>query len=206
VQLQYTFFNDTVAGSMVANVANNFQDFDASLQNGVTVSNNQLQLVSKNRQFMEIKEFSTDSSEHTLTFWFNAFSVFNVTICEFRSNMYGSDSNAFRIYLLGRMFIGRDLGFAVQANKWYHVAWVQSTESFYDDFSDCIWSLFLNGKIFGSERRLCVMDGTMSLNYLGQSHGHDIGYFDGSIREFRLYNSALNVNDIESIYAYTNPT
>ena len=57
IQIQYTFSDNLVAGSMVANVANNFLNYDATLQNGATVSKNHLLLASEHQQFMKIPDF-----------------------------------------------------------------------------------------------------------------------------------------------------
>eukprot|EP01036_Dinobryon_divergens_P023474 gene23474-31825_t len=220
VQLQYTFSNDTVAGSMVANVANNFQDFDATLQNGATVSHNRLQLVSKNQQFMQLKEFSVYTTERTLTFWFNAISVSSGAICEFNEVSEEWYYRPFRIYLsFGILYFAVDseynnadgkMTITVNANEWYHVAWVQTIQSSDDNVAGCDWSIFLNGKIVETNGLECAMSNSrfsMRLNYVGKSSAdNSIAYFDGSIRDFRLYNSALKSYDIESIYANTNPT
>ena len=96
IQMQYTFSNDTVSGSMVANIANSFLDFDATLRNGATANSNRLVLRSIDQQFMEIADFSLGIEYHTtIAFGFNSVSVGSGTICEFSSGA----ADIFRMYL-----------------------------------------------------------------------------------------------------------
>eukprot|EP01036_Dinobryon_divergens_P032438 gene32438-42026_t len=210
VQLHYTFSENSVSGSMVANFANNFKDFDAELQNGATVSHNQLVLAADKQQFMKIHKFSSHTSEFTVTFWFNALTVPRGTVCQFSDESF---LDKLRVYLSsGRVnfrsgtFVHGILGFVAKTNKWYHVAWVQAIQSSDDNTFGCDWSFFVNGKAFETIRGSCALYGSMSLNYFGKSSVDPGAYFNGSIKDFRLYNSALKSNEIELIFGSTNPT
>ena len=209
-QMQYSFHDNTVKGSMVANDANNFHSFDAYLKNGATVIDNHLLLVSERQQFMEINDFTIATRELTLSFWFNAPPNNEGTFCQF----FSDEDGLFRIILNnGNIAFGSTIppvqinGF--RANEWTHVAFVQSIKNQDDDHTPrCTWSTFLNGNIKGSTLANCVMNGHNTLNYIGASTIYNIMtyYFNGSIREFRVYNRALQLSDIESLYLSTYPT
>ena len=213
--LQYPFSNGTVSvdGLSVANIANDVQIYDATLINGATVSNNQLVLQSKDKQFMQIKNVAVDNyAELTITFWFRASSIDRGTICEFSSS-----SEIFRIYLSSGMLrvlysfqlpLRLPIVAAFVADQWYHVVGVQAIHLSDDDRSGktCDWSIFLNGKALQTTEETCTMYGNRNLNYLGKSSASENDYFNGSIRDFRLYNSALSLTDVEILYSNTNPT
>ena len=209
VQLNYSFLDNTVEGLMVANEANNFYSFDATLQNGATVIDDQLLLKSDYRQFTKIQDFFIGTTELTLSFWFRAFSINNGSFCQF----YNNDDGFFRIVLNDRWIVfGTDAqsvkfsGFDV--DQWNHVAFVQTNQNGAHSPAACTWSIFRNGKPEGSKLVICAMGGKNTLNYIGvsQNKSDSLGnYLNGSIRQFQLYNSALKLSDIKGLYSSTTP-
>ena len=211
VQMQYSFLNHTVKGSMVANDANSFLKFDATLHNGATAIEDHLQLQSEHQQFMTIPDFSIATTELTLSFWFKAFPINEGTLCQFNSSYDG----IFRVFLTnGLIVFGRELNSAqfnvFVADEWNHVAFVQSNKNQADDSAtQCTWSTYWNGNPKGSKFNKCAMSGYNKFNYIGVSSDKNnvrSNYLNGSIREFRLYNSALKLSDIKSLYLSTYPT
>jgi len=70
LQLYYRF--DSVSGTRVGDTANGSVVYDATLQNGATVSNNQLKLSSSQSQYMSINSFTTGTAGLTFACWWRS--------------------------------------------------------------------------------------------------------------------------------------
>ena len=70
LQLYYRF--DSVSGTRVGDTTNGSVVYDATLQNGATVSNNQLKLSFSQNQYMSIKSFSTGAADLTFASWWKS--------------------------------------------------------------------------------------------------------------------------------------
>eukprot|EP01036_Dinobryon_divergens_P032437 gene32437-42025_t len=169
--MNYSFSVNTVSGVLVANFANNLLK-DYSKMEPLFHTINLLVLAADKQQFLQIKEFSSYTSELTLTFWFNAFSISSGTICDFSNETF---SDTFRIYLSSgtltfwsATFSHEIVGFVADIYESYHVAWVQAIQSS-DDTVGYDWSFYLNGKALETVpiEGNCAVHGGMNVNYLG---------------------------------------
>jgi hypothetical protein len=70
LQLYYRF--DSVSGSSVGNIASGSAVYDAMLQNGATISNNQLVLSAAKSQYMSIDAFTTGTAGLTFATWWKS--------------------------------------------------------------------------------------------------------------------------------------
>ena len=152
LQLYYRF--DSTSESSIGNIASGSVVYDATLQNGAVVSNNQLMLSAADSQYMSIGAVTTDERGLTFaTWWRSDNSGIYARIFDFSTDD-GQDSilltNWVNGYLVGFIStgigsgIGSGIGFLSSVkfntqNAWDHVVWTL------DPSDSGTWIVYVNG-------------------------------------------------------------
>lgn len=204
MQFFYPFSADTVSGSRVANLANGSAVFDATLHNGAVVSNGQLQLNSNMSQYLSLPPFNSSLGGMTFACWFKSINSgkwarildfgngapsdnFLWTVHYGARNVYGA-----QFYTHSTVSVSLRSTLKVNNNNWFHGAWTLDR--------DGIYSLYLNGSlVLQMSSALYPRPIERSLNYLGRSPWTIDSYFNGSIKDFRMYNYTLSSAEIRML-------
>ncbi len=205
LQLYYRF--DSVSGTRVGDTANGSVVYDATLQNGATVSNNQLKLSASQNQYMSINSFTTDTAGLTFTTWWKSESssdnarVFdfgnsagsdNIFISRVSANVYFAVYNSTRFLECNRM----TMLVRFNQNSWNHVAWTLDLSG--------TWVAYINGVLITSATsKAYPRSVSRSNNYLGRSNWATDAYFNGFIKDFRMYKRVLSGTEVGALFNAT---
>ena len=208
LQLYYRFDAVSVSGSSssVGNIASGAAVYDAALYNGATVSNNQLLLSAAKSQYMSISPFTTGSAGLTFaTWWRSTYTGSWSRIFDFGN---GATSDNIQIYrdlnnnlLTMAVFISSQAyvmstSVRFDQNSWNHVAWSLDPSE--------IWVVYINGVQLTSSATSKPYPSLISRsnNFLGRSNwGSD--YFNGSIKDFRMYSRVLTTVEVSTLFNAT---
>jgi hypothetical protein len=65
------------------------------------------------------------------------------------------------------------------------------------------WKVYIDGAQVGSVARQYPRSKLRSKNYLGKSNWND-GYFNGGLKDFRVYNRVLSAAEVNTLFTSTN--
>jgi cytoskeletal protein CcmA (bactofilin family) len=149
----------------------------------------------------------------TIAFWFKANPNAGpyMTILDF--NNMSSNNNNIRIQIISQSLIQLSvldgsieynayIDKIVTLDTWYHFAWVMTK-------SDNAWNMYVNGlPVFdrdGYKTYKFPKDILLSNNYISKppagSWSGKTGFY-GKLDDFRIYNKALNINEVQELYGY----
>ena len=208
LELYYSFSNASVSGSLVADLATGTPVLDAKLENGAIVVNGELHLSSSHNQFMAIDAFPIGTTGLTFASWFRSSSsgssarVFDFGNGQQSDNilmsLFENTNQLFvAVYYNGNTY--KRLIWAnsdVNNNQWYHAAWTLTPVG--------DWTLYVNGSVVAQASGMVYpADISRASNYLGQSNWNGDAYFNGAIRDFRMYNRLLTNTEISQLFLTT---
>ena len=209
--LQYNFNNTNISGDNLQNLANN--NYNAEINNNPTINqpgpNNNLQAITFNgiNQFITVNGIETNNTGISFSFWFKSNN--NSTWARIFDFGNGPSSNniiayinsgnlGFSVYANGPNYQPTNVISNVNDNNWRHVVWTLTYPTG--------WNIYLNGNLvanFGAG--IYPVNMLRNNQYIGQSNWPSDPHYNGSIADFRMYNTVLSVSQIENIYNY-NPT
>ena len=208
LEIYYPFLNSSISGSLVADLAKGSPVFDAKLQNGATVINRELHLSSSQNQFLSVGEFTIGNNGLTFASWFrsdgsggpcarifdfgNGQESDNIIMC-----MRGSSNELFFQVYYGNQG-SRYLNSAENYNNnvWYHVAWVLNPIG--------NWTVYLDGQVILHATGITYPNPiARSSSYLGRSNWGADAYFNGALRDFRMYNRVLSASEVNLLFIIT---
>ena len=190
-------------GTFVADLATGVPLFDAKLVNGSIVTNNQLLLSSKHRQCMKITNIVISEIGLTVAVWFKVSSFPTYFPIFAFGNGKPSQGNILMALIQEYVFLSVNnlvvnpmiTLINTTANVWYHVAWEMAPTG--------AWTLYVNGQVGNYETgKIYPPQIARSVNYLG-CDGFGVGHFNGSIRDFRVYNRSLSAAEVKLLSATT---
>ena len=200
LQLYYRF--DSVSGSSVGDIASGSVVYNAILQNGAVVSNNELMLSDAKSQYMSINSFTTGNGGLTFASWWrsdssgnwarimdfgNGRASDNIVIGNWDSNLFISPGSQGDFML--------SFSFNTQ-NNWNHVAWTL------DPSGTSI--VYINGVQLSSQTSMQYPRSIVrSSNYIGRSNWDGDSYFNGGIKDFRMYSRVLSASEVNLLFTST---
>ena len=213
LKLHYRF--DNVSGSRVANMASGSAVFDATLKNGAKVNNNQLQLSNANQQYMMIDPFTTGNEGMTFATWWWSDSNFRQRLFDFGNAddimIFSTNSQEIMFYAgsgiinIGNANTGNypNVVNFVTGNGWNHIAWTLDPSG--------SWSFYINGNAVHSFSMTYPQSVLRSSNLLGTSisdiaNPNGLYYYDGGIKDFRMYSRVLSATEINTLFTATQTT
>jgi hypothetical protein len=146
LQLYYRF--DSVSGTSVADIASGSIVYDATLQNGAAVSNNQLSLSASKSQYMSINTFTTGTAGLTFSSWWKSTNsgswarIFDVGNGQWSDNiLLANDPDLNNVLVLhvdiSSVEYSLPTSFAFNQNSWNHVACTLDPSG--------TWKVYING-------------------------------------------------------------
>ena len=205
MQIYYRF--DVVSGTSVGDIASGSVVYDATLQNGAAVSNNQLKLSSAQSQHLSVNSFSTGTAGLSFSSWWKSIgSGIWARIFDFGNGpgsdniLLGNDPTnnnflALHVWISAQMYILKT-SFAFNQNAWNHVAVTFDPSG--------TWVLYINGVLSTSATSMPYPRSvSRSKNYLGRSNWAADAYFNGNIKDFRIYNRALSRSEVSTLFNAT---
>ena len=191
----------------MGNIASGSVVYDATLVNGATVSNNQLLLSAASSQYMSIDPFTAGTTGLTFATWYKSDNsgswarIFDFANGAPLDNIFLAQYGTNDVFVIDastqREFLGSSYKFNT-GNVWKHVAWTL------DPAGSGTWIVYINGVqvyIMGRQYPISVH---RSKNYIGQSNwGHD-AYFNGGLKDFRMYNRVLSAAEVDTLFTSTN--
>ena len=208
LQLYYRFDAASVSGSRVGNSASGSVVFDATLQNGAAVSNNQLLLSAASSQYMEVDPFTTGTTGLTFATWWrsdnsgdwarifdfsNGVAADNILITKPSSNNYLS----VHIWKSSANYILTTSFNLNNGNAWNHLAWTL------DPAGSGTWVIYINGAQVVSQAGPYPSSILRSNNFLGKSNWNSDSYLNGGIKDFRMYSRVLSVAEVSTLFTST---
>lgn len=93
----------------------------------------------------------------------------------------------------------------IAQNTWYHVCWtIQQVSTNYNTVGSAIWTVYINGQpVYQSAAQRYPYPGKRSLNFLGFNGLNNV-YLNGTIDEYRTYQTVLTAGEVLAIYNSTN--
>ena len=199
--MHYTFSNTSVSGFDVADLATGSAVFNSRLQNGAVVLNNQLLLSASLSQHLTLDAFTTGQRGLTFSCWFRSSNsgtparVFDFGNGPSADNIIVEVSNNdLQVVLyVGGQVKSMNTNVNINNNVLYHAAWVLSTSG--------TWIVYLNGMIVAQQSSMIYPASTPRwLNYIGKSNWGGDPYFNGAIRDFRVYNYNLSSAEVGLLF------
>ena len=187
--------------------------FDATLVNGSIITKNQLLLSSTHRQCMKIRDIVINETGLTIAVWFKVSSSIKnyMPIASFGNGIINQD------YIFIGLFPHVVFVFVVvntvpyslvtpidtTVNSWHHFAWEMIPTGTLEMIPTGTWTLYVDGQVSIQDTfKPYPPQITRSVNYLGFT-GFAAGYFNGSLRDFRVYNHSLSAGDVKLLSATT---
>ena len=99
---------------------------------------------------------------------------------------------------LGNQLIGTlNTGINLNDNQWYHVAWVLSPSG--------VWAVYVDGMLAVTATSNAGYPTVLERvsNFLGKSNSPADPYFNGAIRDFRIYDRNLTSSEIALLFSST---
>lgn len=138
------------------------------------------------------------------SFWFNADSYgSNSVIFKLLNDTYIyiflNTSNQLECRVVNSSDVASIITFGVSLNTWYHIVWTGNSTNGV--------TLYVNGSSIGNTAWdgtfLTYTNTTYKHNYLGYNGGN-VGWYNGSIDQVRIYNTALSSSDVVNLVSETN--
>ena len=211
--LYYTFESNNINGINLGNIASGSIIYDATFNNGTTTSTTiykvglaSLQLSTQNNQFVNINKsvnMNLNSGGFTYACWFLANSTNGYQrIFDFGVNSESGSGIALYIdstsgklgFFIPSIVEAISTDLYVCDGVWRHVAWVLKTNGTY--------LIYINGLLLNTWS-YAYPTFTLTSNFIGKSNLSGDLYYKGYIDDFRVYNRALEANEISSLYNYS---
>ena len=155
-------------------------------------------------QFLSIGAFTTDNNGITLATWFrSSSSASSARILDF-GNGESADNMILEVVnndLWASLYVGSvgsnlDSGIPVNDDQWHHVAWVISPSG--------AWTVYIDGQA-AAQLASGSYPAAVSrwINYLGRSNWPTDPYFNGAIRDFRMYQKSLSSAQVALLFSST---
>lgn len=217
--LLYKFNLNSFSNSTIFNLAsgNNINDARMKYIDDNNNINDQLNLIYDNKQpigngclnlknnsYIEINKFITKMDGITFSFWckINNYES-SVQIFDF-GNGNGKNNILFGIYnntISASVYTNNGnselINFNtinINNNMWIHIVWILDPL--------LIWKFYINNVLINIIRQQKYPENIIrKLNYIGKSNMTD-SFLNGSICDFRMYNSILTDNEISALYNY----
>jgi hypothetical protein len=196
-----------VSGSSVGNIASDSIVYDATLQNGAAVFNNQLVLSAAKSQYVSINTFTTGTAGLTFATWWKSVSsgtwarIFDFGNGATSDNvhiMQNSNNNNYLLMGVYNTSKGYYMSSSVRFNQnsWNHVAWTL--------YPSGTWIVYINGvQVTSASSKPYPRSISRSINYLGKSNWASDGYLDGAMKDFRMYSRVLSAVEISALFNAT---
>ena len=210
--IHYDFSSSSFrAPNTIRNIApgNTSYLYDATMVNnpavnsaGVTKQSASIKFSSAQQQFITIPAMQTTNNGYSVSWWFKTpgeggwSRIFDFGNGAGYDNIVAGFPNQNLAFSLRK---GTNVSFEpvnvvpVQSNTWIHIAWVYSYPQG--------WNIYVNGALYKTYPTAAYPNAIFrNTNYIGKSAWDGNSYFNGSIADFRVYNSSISANDILSMY------
>ena len=200
--MHYLF--DSVSGNSVGNIAKGSAVYDATLENGAIVSNNQLQLSAAQSQYMSINPFTTGTTGLTFATWWKSDNsgswarIFDFGNGPGADNIFISNFPDTGMLVLDVTESKMYTSIRFNQNAWNHIAWTLDPSG--------TWLLYINGVLGNYATPMPYPNSILrSNNYLGRSNWAVYGdaYLNGFIEDFRLYSRVLSEPEVQALFNAT---
>ena len=206
LQYYYTFNANKLLYNEVTNL------YDASMNNNPRISisdyivgNGSLVLDASSNQYLQLPAFTIGSNGITFALWFKSNNTsISGRILEFSNgissdNIYIGINNSnimLGIYLISNLSLQVNNVFSsVNDNQWRHLVWIINPNG--------SWTVYVNCTVIYTINATYPRIINRSINYIGKS-AWQYPYFNGSIDDFRVYNTVLTTSDVIYLYAHYN--
>ena len=206
LQLYYRF--DSVSGRSVGNFASGSVVYDASLENGATVNNNQLVLSNTSSQYMKINSFTTGTTGLTFATWWRSDNSGSWSRIMDFGNGPSSDNIVITQYSADKTIVAQlnvnsqetfSTSFSFDTkNAWNHVAWIL------DPSGSGISTIYINGYQASQTSPASYPRSILrSSNLIGKNNWANQSYMNGGIKDFRMYNRVLSAAEVATLFTST---
>jgi len=181
--------------------------YDATMVNnpainspGVTEQSSSVKFNSAQQQYISIPSMRTTTNGYSVTWWFKTpgeggwSKIFDFSNGPSSNNILaGFPNQSLAFYLNTGTPYQQSNVVPVQPNVWIHVAWVYNYPQG--------WNIYVNGSLYQTYSTAPYPNEIFrNKNYIGKSAWDSNSYYNGSIADFRIYNSSLSANDVSSLY------
>ena len=198
-----------MSDSTVKNQGSGGPAFDAALVNGAKTSSSAsvtgdgaLVLDASASQYLQIPAFTIGSAGISFACWFLSKDGKDAHFLDFGNDVNVDVENIVADVKSGKlelqMVVDNWNGYydwltnaAVVSNVWYHFVWTISPSG--------LWTVYMNGQLYGSSQQQYPAVTSRSLNYLGLSGWG--GCWSGAMDDFRYYTRVLTQAQVLRLYS-----
>lgn len=197
--------------------------YDATMVNnpainspGVTTQSSSVKFNSAQQQYITIPPMQTTNNGYTIAWWFKK-SIGDVDARIFDFSNGASTDGTGNDNILAAISNENTVGFTLRkgnnvtpvysdlysyvyfSNTWMHITWVFN---YPEKINIYVNGLRLAPGMSSSKQSNAPYPNAIfrNINYIGKGARSDAPYYNGSIADFRVYNSSLSANDVSSIY------